>query len=501
MIRRGIGYGVWALFVIGLYFFENGTGTRIALIATVAAPFLPALRRALFAPDAPESEDGREKTYEQRECSLEGDEPGDIRPYIPGDPINRIHWKLSARHDELLIREHEHEPSAAMARITRGKPIEKKRMNIRKAAVIALLALMVISLSLEILWPTARHGALSLLNRLFTLSERFNAYRYARFDVPADQPVVPALTLALTSALALIALIAITQRRLPALCVMCAAALAQIYFGLALPAWAAIAATALFAAFVSRRPRARRDLLAIVAVIVAASLITAIFIPGQNVATEAASERARDFLSATAQRIIGSSAPESEGEMAVRHVNTRSLVTGDGKAAPDRTYRLVTVEEELISLPHWINYGRAIVMFLLVLALVILPFAPFLWMNARRKRALSLRTAFDSADKSAAVVALFSHVTAWLEVMGYGGGQRPYRAWTTGLPAFMPEGYKARFAACAALFEQAAYSEHALTEDMRLEVLSLLNETETILWAHSTRRQKLILRYGACLCV
>ena len=29
----------------------------------------------------------------------------------------------------------------------------------------------------------------------------------------------------------------------------------------------------------------------------------------------------------------------------------------------------------------------------------------------------------------------------------------------------------------------------------------LFNETETILWAHSTRRQKLILRYGACLCV
>ena len=33
----------------------------------------------------------------------ESEEPGDVRPYVPGDPVQRIHWKLSAKKEELLI--------------------------------------------------------------------------------------------------------------------------------------------------------------------------------------------------------------------------------------------------------------------------------------------------------------------------------------------------------------------------------------------------------------
>ena len=32
-------------------------------------------------------------------------EETDLRPYRPGDPLNLIHWKLSAKHDELIMRE------------------------------------------------------------------------------------------------------------------------------------------------------------------------------------------------------------------------------------------------------------------------------------------------------------------------------------------------------------------------------------------------------------
>lgn len=34
-------------------------------------------------------------------------EPGEIRPYLPGDPLRRIHWKLSRKTGTLLVREDE----------------------------------------------------------------------------------------------------------------------------------------------------------------------------------------------------------------------------------------------------------------------------------------------------------------------------------------------------------------------------------------------------------
>ncbi len=36
---------------------------------------------------------------------------GGARPYVPGDPLRHIHWRTSARHDALLVREFDREPS------------------------------------------------------------------------------------------------------------------------------------------------------------------------------------------------------------------------------------------------------------------------------------------------------------------------------------------------------------------------------------------------------
>ena len=48
MIRRRIGYAVWLLLAVCLYFFENNTGTRIVLVCTLLLPFIPVIRRSLF---------------------------------------------------------------------------------------------------------------------------------------------------------------------------------------------------------------------------------------------------------------------------------------------------------------------------------------------------------------------------------------------------------------------------------------------------------------------
>ncbi len=48
MKKRCLGYAVWLLMAACLYFFENNTGTRVVLALSLAAPLVPALRRAFF---------------------------------------------------------------------------------------------------------------------------------------------------------------------------------------------------------------------------------------------------------------------------------------------------------------------------------------------------------------------------------------------------------------------------------------------------------------------
>jgi uncharacterized protein (DUF58 family) len=36
---------------------------------------------------------------------------GGLRQYVPGDPLRRVHWKATARHDELMVHEFDREPS------------------------------------------------------------------------------------------------------------------------------------------------------------------------------------------------------------------------------------------------------------------------------------------------------------------------------------------------------------------------------------------------------
>ncbi len=58
----------------------------------------------IIDPEDPSAHSG--DAYEQQR-RLEADPPayGDVREYVPGDPIRRIHWKLSEKTDRLLIRE------------------------------------------------------------------------------------------------------------------------------------------------------------------------------------------------------------------------------------------------------------------------------------------------------------------------------------------------------------------------------------------------------------
>ena len=232
----------------------------------------------------------------------------------------------------------------------------------------------------------------------------------------------------------------------------------------------------------------------ILAVILAVSLAVLTIIPGADPATEKASEEVRDILSRMAGRTAGAVWEEPEGENETRHIHSRSLIRGNLEAKPDREYYLETVEEEQISTPRWINYMKILLLFLAVVALLILPFVPFLLLNARRKKALEARDMFMSDNVSEAICAVFQNIIAWLENTGHGAGNRPYREWAQLLSDPFSREYALRFSLCAGLFEEAAYSNHSMDEDQRQQVLSLLEETEQVLIAKADWRQKLRLK-------
>ena len=113
MRKRIAGYGLWLLLACCLYFFENNAGTLIVLASTLLLPLFPAIRHQDPALDEGKEETQKQKTLRVQAISnQEEEEPGDVRSYLPGDPVNRIHWKLSAKRGELLIREAARENAA-----------------------------------------------------------------------------------------------------------------------------------------------------------------------------------------------------------------------------------------------------------------------------------------------------------------------------------------------------------------------------------------------------
>ena len=351
---------------------------------------------------------------------------------------------------------------------------------------------------LLLLIPTARHGAEALCNRLFDASEAVNHYVYSHFAVPPETHAELAAILLAVMGLCWMGVVFLCPSRLPALLTALILSAGQAYFGLSMPIWALLPLYAALAFRVARGMHLRNTSVYILAILMVTAGILALW-PGVDEPTEAASERVRDVLGrpAAAAADIGGESPDS-AVRETRHVNSQSLAEGGGAATAEQSYRLVTVEEQQISMPRWIDYLKIALLLLLAIAALILPFLPFAALSARRKKALEARAAFDAEDNAAAVCAMFRHVMRYLET-NRDTGNKLFSVQTEALDHSLPEDYRARCRACVPLFEAAVYSDHALDQSAREQVRSLLDETEGLFYHRAGWRQRLRLRYGECL--
>ena len=375
----------------------------------------------------------------------------------------------------------------------------KKRLAAKQKAVCFCCAVLAVCLFLLFFLPPVRLSALALCNRVFAASERANAYAYDYFQTPENQSAAPALVLTGLFVVSYFILAIMLRGQMILLLFALTAAGLQAYLGLSLPAWGNIALFFTLGLGLVLFSTPKKSALPFAALALLAVLITAVFLPGVDGDMEALSEKARDALAPVTRQEETLTGENLDSALETRHVNSRTLLTGDEKASPNREYRLLTVEEQQISKPRWIDYLKIALLLLLSAAVVVLPFLPFLYMNARRKKTQDARRLFQSENAGEALCAMFRHAAKYLENGGCGGGNLPYRQWTKAFPEGLPENYRAQYAACAALFEEAAYSDHPMTEAQREQMGLFLAETERIFFDEADWKEKLRLRYGKCL--
>lgn len=519
MKRRRTEYLIWLLSAAILYFFENNTGTRAVLAASAAVPFflrLPARRKekrrtsagmkTVPAETGALPENGAETDRPKSAADGEDEPDVTVREYVPGDPVRRIHWKLSAKTDRLMIRERAPAEEEIIRRVPapavrdRRPDGEERENRLRRRLLTVCLTVLAAAAALLLLTPAVRNGAKELCNRLFERSEAVNAYVYERFRVPEGSSAAAA-SLALAAAGAAWAVsLTLFRSRVPAVLTAVLLSGFQAYFGISFPPAVNVLLYAGLGALLLPGGPSRKALLKSFTAAGAAAVLVCALWPGTDAATEEASERARDLLSKAALQISGSVSETPADSPETRHMNSRSVLTGGEEAGEGKNYRLVTEEEERISRPHRTDYMKAALLLLLAAAVITVPFLPFAILSAKRKKEREARMAFQSGDVSEAVRAMFQHLIRWMRLTDHDPGNLLYRDWTQEMARLFSKEYADRYARCAAIFEEAVYSNHPVSAEAREEVRALLEETERMLYDRADRKQRFRLRYMECVC-
>ncbi|MGM9638308.1 MAG: hypothetical protein ACI3XT_01795 [Butyricicoccaceae bacterium] len=350
--------------------------------------------------------------------------------------------------------------------------------------------------------PEAKDGLKVLCNRLFEASESVNAYIYVYFEVAEGTSAAKAVVLLSVILAALCVLAVLCKSRLiPALLAASLAAV-QIWFGLALPSWLNVCLFAVFGLALSEGRRDIRLCFPYAGCVLAAALLVSCLFPGIHPATENASEAVRDRLDDAEQQLYQRVTNTFSETRKTRHENRLDLEaagTEEDTFSSDREYRYEQTQESVISRPEQTDYLKMILLLLLVIVLLLAPFLPFLLVDQRRKRALEHRAQFDAEDHAAAIRAMFLHVAACLERCGKSGGNRPFSAWAEPLALCMPENLCARYREAAALWQEAAYSSHSMTEQQRNEMRRILEELEGFLYDQADRKTRFRMKYLDCL--
>ncbi len=316
----------------------------------------------------------------------------------------------------------------------------------RRWCALGLLALTLVFFALR--FSSVTQGLQILANRMFTISESCQAYEYDRFPVTERR-------LALWEGLAFLSLAtALFVYARGGGFLTAVLLLAQAYFGVTPQAmWLILL---LLAAVLYVLPQERLWLHTLMVSALAALIAVCVFAlaPEPNARISGWDEQARDRLALHT----------------IFYERTPDVVEVPKAEEPPPP-------QQELQPDHAVSERQVNVLFLvLVLVTLLLLFVPAVLRDRAQKKRTRNRAGFDDPDCAAAIRAMYLHSRKWLRLNPAETPQEVYALWL-----------------------EAAYSDHALTETQRAQMAHYLAQVEQRVWNSATKRERLHIRYRLCL--
>lgn len=369
----------------------------------------------------------------------------------------------------------------------------------RRKLLFFCLILLAVTAVLMVVLPTVRRGLAVLCNELFTASEAVNQYAYEKIPVEGMADPDYARALLITCGILWIGVLGLLPGCGMILFSGMVLALGQTWFGLSLPvALNCGIYGGMGLLVILKRNGIRACLPFCVCVILSVILVTAV-LPGSQPSVEEWSERVRDLLEPSPVSDLSYGVSEEPEQRETRYENLKDLQEGNESAETHSDYRLVTVEEEQIALPHWIDYLRIALLCILVPVFLALPFIPFARLNRRNRIIAEKLARTESEDPTEASVGMFDLVTGYLDAMKIGAPNSLYADRLQQKDDRISPEYAECYGKCTEIWLGAVYGKKNVTPEQCALFADLLAKTEQQFYDQGDRRTRFLLKYRYCL--
>ena len=290
------------------------------------------------------------------------------------------------------------------------------------------------------------NGTKILANRLFWLSEQTQSYEYSYFNVTGESCAEAVIFLSLLAGM-----------------VNCPAmlaglwAVAMAYFGVTPDGvWLALF---LLASLISALPRQHRWFYGLIVgiLVVAIAFATAKIAPEPSKAVSELDEQLRDSFAIGAVTYEQEPIPTEVPEPEIVPQPERSLQQPD----------------------HGVQQKMINILFVILAALTLaLLFIPAVIKDRAEKKSEQARACFDDPDHAAAIKAMYLYAQRWRTL--------------SNSPMEIPVDVYA-------IWQEAAYSDHAMTAEQREIVHAFMVETACAVWNAADKKKQMYIRYRVCL--
>lgn len=354
-----------------------------------------------------------------------------------------------------------------------GEKAAKVRLIIAAIGVIALVA------SLIVFRKYIINGWALIMNYLYDVAEMAQAYIYNRFHVGATGDEDPyrcmhAATIWTSCILGVIAALPPAPvRRVIAIVFAGLTMIALAYYGV-IPAWVCIAVIAAALVFVLARGTFLSSLAVFLMVAIVFGAVTFID-PGENYAISRADENFRDRFALISSYL-------DKGDSSVDDLNELE------EQMQDQQNR----EREESGSEFMAEHKALITLLIIALVIALMVVTALLLLKRLRARQAANRRGIDSSDPKEAVTAMFPYLVRWLQPAGIDVEDKPFAWLIPSIRADISSEYADNFADMYDLWQEAAYSDHEISENSRVVMRDFLDETIDMVRDQSDLSSRLI---------